>query len=693
MRITSSMYYENLYSTNNNKLNQKLFDVNRQIASGQKIEYAQDDVTTFTETMRLDNEITTLSQTKISTQNGYNVSNQTDEVLNEFETSMNRMHTLLVQAANGANDETSLDAIVKELKGTKKNLQSLANTSINGRFLFSGSAIDTKPIADDGTYNGDNGVLNAFVGSQNTQQYNLSGADMFLGEESSRKREITANVVSDNLIDGGVITTDNTLRDLMGDIDDNKDTVNKDYFYIRGTKSDGSAFKTKLALDDTLKVSDLMTEIGKAYGNTGNLDVVNVTLNANGQIVVQDKQNGSSKLDFHMIGAVDFDDSTSTSKANVDDIDDLNIGESDYAQVKDDTDGSTNHLFVHEFIKSGLQPALGAADKIEGIVYDRAEFSKNGAKLSSNVPQILTATNAFASPSTKISEVADLTQGTAGTLNGTVFNLTGKDIAGNNYSYEVHLDKNDPADSTKNGSYFTPDGGTTKYHIYDMDPAGRKAVDADAMTYQQLMDTVNMAVTNNLPTADTADKYDEAIKNSDLQGKTELSYDGKITFFDQSSSDTKATISLYDSNSDNFLKSASTMTFNANNALTITDPKTDFFKSIDEVITAVSDYKVYPDAKSGTLRNVGIENAIQKMDDLQIHVSRMHATVGSQSNTLNTSLERTQILEVSTKSLRSSVIDTDLAESSLQLTQLNLNYQAMLSTVSKVSKLSLVNYL
>ena len=693
MRVTSSMYYENLYSSNNSKLNQKLFDVNKQIASGQKIQYAQDDVTVFTETMRLDNEVTSLGQIKKSTENGYNVSNQTDEVLNEFETSMNRMHTLLVQAANGTNDAKSLDAIAKELHGIKNNLKSLANTSINGRFLFSGSAIDTKPIADDGTYNGNNSAMNAFVGSQNNQQYNLSGTDMFLGEESSRKREITSNVVNNNLIDTGIITKDNTIRDLMGDIDNDKDTVNKNYFYIRGVKSDGTSFKKKLELDDTAKVSDLLSEIGKAYGNSGNLNVANVTLNSSGQIIVQDKQNGSSKLDFHMVGAVDFDNSTVTSSANVDDVDALNSGESDYSKVKDDTDGSTNHLFVHEFLKSGLQPASGAADKIEGIVYDRTQFTKTGAKLSSNVAQVLKAGNVFASPSTKISEVADLTKGNAGTLDGSVFNLTGKDISGNDYTYEVHLDTNDSTDATKNGSYFTPDGGTTKYHIYDMDPNGRKAVNADEMTYQQLMDTVNMVVTHNLPTADTADKYDEAIKNSDLQGSTDLSYDGKMTFSDKTAGNTQANIALYDSNSDNFLKDASVMAFNSNNALTITDPKTDFFKSIDEMITAVEDNKLYPNATSGILRNVGIENAIQKMDDLQGHVSRMHAKVGSQSNTLNTALERTQILEVSTKSLRSSVIDTDLAESSLKLTQLNLNYQAMLSTVGKVSKLSLVNYL
>jgi flagellar hook-associated protein 3 FlgL len=682
------MYYDSIYGNNNSKLNKELFDVNKQIASGLKIEYAKDDVRTFTETMRLDNEMTTLGQIKKSTQSGYKVANQTDEVMNEFQTSMNRMRTLLVQAANGTNSDTSLDAIADELRGIEKNLKGLANTSINGQFLFAGSAIDTKPISDDGTYHGNDHAMNAFVGSNNKQQYNLSGSDLFLGEELNRKREITANVVSGNLIDStNQLTPDSTIRDLMGDIDDDKNTVNKNYFYIRGSQHDGTAFKKKVELDDTLKISDLMKEIRSAYGDNGKL--VNVSLGSDGEIVVQDKQKGSSKLDFHMVGAVDFDD---TGKANVDDIDELNNGESDYNKVKDDNDGDTNHLFVHEFIKSGFKPAAGAADKIEGIVYDRTQFSKNGAKLSSNVPQVLKEGNAFASPSTKISEVADLSKGTAGTLDGTTFNLTGKNINGDDYTATINFK------STANGgSIFSVDtdgdGVTdTDYKIYDMGNP-RAAVNADDMTYQQLTDVMNMVVTNNLPSDGTADKYDEAVTNSDYQGTTNLSYDGKITFEDQTSGDTKATIALYDQNSDNFTKDASVMTFNANNALTVTDPKTDFFKSIDEMITAVEDHKLYPDAKSGHLRNVGIENAIQKIDDLQDHVFRMHSKVGAQSNTLNTSLERTQILEVSTMSLRSDVIDTDLAESSLRLQQLTTNYQAMLSTVGRISKLSLVNYL
>ena len=108
MRVSSSMYYDNIYGTNTQKLDKELFDVNKQIASQLKIQYAHDDVGVFAETMRLDNEILTLEQSKKSSENGYKMANQTDTILNSFETSLDRMKILLSQSADGAQNEPGL---------------------------------------------------------------------------------------------------------------------------------------------------------------------------------------------------------------------------------------------------------------------------------------------------------------------------------------------------------------------------------------------------------------------------------------------------------------------------------------------------------------------------------------------------------------------------------------------------------
>lgn len=699
MRISNSMYYENLYGKNNDSLNKNLFDVNKQIASGLKIHYAQEDIRAFTETMRLDNEVATLSQSKQSAESGYKVSKQTDIILNEFQTSMDRMKTLLIQSANAGHSAASMDAIALELRGLEGHLKNLANTSINGQYLFSGSAIDTKPISSDGTYMGNNVALESFLGSNIKQQYNLTGAELFLGDELVR-REVSTNVrlysitaqypdFTDLSVQGKeeFISSDSTIRDLMGDLDNNIDTVNaKHHFYIRGASSDGTSFNQKISMRDDEKVDELLNKIGNAYGNTPNLKVVNVTLNHDGEIVVEDKIKGSSKLDFHIVGATDFvNGGTALDAADVTDIGLLDGGQTDFNEIINPTIPPANTLYVREFVRSDFTAANGAPANIDALLYDRTQFSKNGSKLLSNIPQILKDTNANANPLTKISEVADLSKGTAGTLDGTQLTLSGTDVAGTPFNVQI--------DFLSAGSTFSLDGGVTNYEIFDMQTP-RAAVDADEMTYQQLMDVINMVVTNNIPAStNVATDYDDAISDSESSGKTYLSYDGKIVFEDLHATDTKASIAIHDSNSGDFTADAPVMTFNSNNALTIRDPKTDFFKSIDEIIKSVEEHKIYPDASSGSSRSVGVQNAIKMIDDLSEHVSQSHSKVGAQSNALNVSVQRIELLQLNTMSLRSAVIDTDLAEASLKLSQLSLNYEAMLSTVGKISKLSLVNYI
>ncbi|WP_294933021.1 flagellar biosynthesis protein FlgL [Sulfurimonas sp.] len=701
------MYYKSIYSEHNGQLNEALFDVNKQIASGLKIQYAHDDIRTFTETMRLDNEISTLGQIKKSTESALKMSDQTDSVLGEFETSMNRTRTLLLNAANGTNDETSLDAIAQELRSIEDHFKNLANTSINGQYLFSGTAVDVRPIADDGTYMGNEGLLKAFTGSKTSQQYNISGAELFLGEKRLVQREVSTNVVQTNLSAkypdftdstvvgaSALIKSSDTIRDLMGDVDNAVDAgVDKHFFYVSGTRSDGVSFKEKIAMSDDEKISDLLKEIGDLYGNTPEVNVVNVSMNQNGQIVIEDKIKGSSKIDFHMVGATDL---FGGGAADVTNIDDLGAGETNFDSIMLGTSTAANSdLYVKEFIKSSLSSADSVVgNSIEGTIYDRTEFSKDGAKLSSASTQIVRETNAFATASTKLSEVADLSQGTAGTLDGTSFVIEGTDINGTAYSARIDLASAGSTfslDTDLDGVY---DNGT--YNIYDVGTP-RAAVNGDDMTYKQFMDVVNMLTTGNLPATvpGTAAEYDGAIKDADLRGRTFLTHDGKIQFEEINSGNTKASLAIYDANSGNFTAGAdaSVMTFNTNNAITVRDPKTDFFKTLDEVIKSVENYKLYPDASSGDVRNVGIENAIAMMDDLQDHVYRAHSQVGVQTNALDTSIQRTGLLEISAMSLRSSVVDTDLAEASLTLARLNLNYEALLSTAAKVSKLSLVNYL
>lgn len=629
MRVTSNSYYRDI-SANNNKLAEKLFDVNKQISSGQKIQYAYEGTSTFVDTLRLDNEITTLEQVKKSTQSGYKFSTQSDNILSEMTDALDTFKVKLIQASNAANSDTSLDAIAKELRGVQEHLINLSNTSLNGQYLFSGSAVKVKPINADGTYNGNDQVMNAFLGSNVEKQYNIAGSDLFLGEESKIKRSVTTNI-SMNVSPGitPVIGT-NTLGDVTG-------TTNDQNFYVRGTNSDGSSFKNMFTLTSATSIDNFLQSVENQFTPNS----VDVSLNDAGQIVITDRQSGSSKLDFHIVAGDD-------------------------AVPPTDVDAITPSI---SFMKSGLN-ANSVATGAESTIYDRTFFQHDGSNITSNVAQVSKVDNAFATDATKL---ADVFSSLTSTLH-----VEGKRLDGTTFNIDV--DFGSPAAVSGDYAYNVADG------------AGNDTDGAD-MTYRQLMDVVNMAINNETP-ADNDAGYRTALTNANYNSEINLSYDGKLTFRDYNNNPTQADISIYDANSDDFSNTNGAIaTFNTNNALTVRDAKTDFFSRIDEMIVAVEDKKLYADGNQGDQRNVGIENSIQLLDDVHDHLIRQHTQVGANSNALTNAVERTDLLLISTQTLRSEVIDTDLAEASLQLQQLTVNYQAMLSTVGRVSQLSLVNYL
>jgi len=702
VRITSGSYYNNIYGENN-KINQQLFDVNKQISSGLKIQYSHEDPGIFIDTLRLDDEITTLGQVKNSAQNAYKLSTQTDTTIGEIVKTIESMKVKMINAANDVNSDTSLQAIAKELRGLQNHLITLANSSIGGQYLFSGTATSVKPIAADGSYQGNDQNLEAFLGAGFKQKYNISGSQLFLGDETKTNRTVSSNVAQKSLTDlypdimqdttmsrtaakETYISGTSTIRDLMGDTDTDPTTSNSPHFYIQGTKSDGTTFKnhiTTLTMDNN--VEDLLSAIKSEYGS----DQVDVTLNAHGQIEIVDKISGSSKLDFHMVGAVDFDNLNAGDAADisdvalyaatVDEIDNLQSGTTNFETAALTTPG----LFIKEFTKSGFTTPTGTPNTIEGINYDRTNFIKDGSKLLSNVSQVIKADNTSASASTKLLDVSG-----NGTLVGTTLNLQGKNIDGFDYDIQINLAAASSVSGTVNGVPITA------FNIYNAD-ATRTVAGADEVTYQQLLDVVNMTMSGSLPIGNTAAQYDSAITAANSLSSATLDQAGRMVFEDKIYPSTQASIALYDASSLDYSTTAgSALTFNANSALTLRDPKTDLFAQIEEIISAVEQGKKRANGSESTdPRNIGVHNAIQMMDDLSDHVSRLQTEIGSYSQTLQASADRTDLLIISTKTLQSDVIDTDIAESQLKLQQLSLNYQALLSNISKVSKLSLVNYL
>ena len=805
MRITQSMYYQT-QNSNTNSMAQKLFDVNEQISSGSQFQYAYQAPVAFAQTMNLDNEINSFNQVSSSANSGLKFSQQTDSTISSITSTLDQFKTKLIQANSASNSSQSMAALASEMQGIETQLKSLANTSINGQYIFSGSMVNQKPIDNNGNYLGNDQSMTSFLGSNITQAYNITGQQLFLGQDSTAQRMITTNaqnlnqsvlhpeIMTDTSLPANTgtqqyITPTDTIRDLMGASSTSVNNTNsQNHFYITGTNHNGSTFKATINMNDGDSVQSLLDKIGQAYGNTSTNKVVNVSLNSVGQIELQDNVPGSSKLDFHMVGnvdpsgpvtnldnlnsnethVIDFTKSPISSYTNVvgqqqnqftpdsftlnmdmrtssgdlagtgtllksifpSNISSINLGGTDangntpspssftvtststvqdllsaikgsYSGTASDfainmangqinfstATGASNGINIQlSSLDSGGNP-IAALSSNAGITYDNAAFTQSGNKLSSNASQIVKTDNSYATDSTKLADVSGVSPFTA-TGAPQQLKLSGTNTNGN--PVNATIDMKSLADG---GSSFTV-GGTT-YPIYD---AAGNPTDGNNMTYKQLTDAVNMIMSNTLPvTNSSASDYNTAIGQADIQSSASLNNKGQLVFQDNTAATTKASLSLTDANSTTYpttgTTSGSSLQFNSNSALTISDPKTDFFSALDEIIKSVAQGKFTADATTGDLRNTGIQNGIQMIDNIDSHISTLQAQSGVHSQSLQAASDRAQTLTLSAQSMRSSVADTDIAQATLQLNQLQLGYQAIYSTIAKVSQLSLVNYI
>ncbi len=643
MRITNSLFYTNTKNSYQDSL-KKLYDVNAQISSGSKIQNSYEDSSIYVDSMRLDNEISTLSQVKESSSKAGTFADNTDATINQFNDTLIKFKSKLIQAANATNSPTSLEAIANDLEAMRNHLQSIANTSIDGQYLFSGSALDKKPISNDGTYNGNGKSMNSLIGSNTKLAYNIDGKSLFLGSDSDYKKIVSTNVKMYSDTDKTkILKPSDRIEDLMSS-NGGGATQPTAYFYIQGKNSDGSSFKKKIAIDSTNTIENLINNIKDSYSPS---DSVVASLNDYGQIEIKDKNSGRNSLDFAMVGS--YSDET-------------------------DIDSLSN---VVSFIKSDFVHSPDATS--QDVSFDRNYFDINGDTLSSNVSQFDNVNNSYAIGKTKLINASG-----ASTLNNKTLVLKIDDIDGNENN-NIKIDFKD------NGSTFNINDGNGDYNIYAADGSVVKAND---MTYQQLNDVIGMIVSNNLPASNDKNGYDNAIVSSRDDVDVSLDYKGRLQIKDKTNPSTKIKFSMYDNTSDNFSNTdGNSLSFVSNNAIAIDEPSVDMFKDIDKIISSVRDGKFSMDSSKGDPRNPGIENSILRIDHIMDHVTKMHARIGSFSNALQSAGERSDFLSLNVKTIKSQVADVDIAEAYMNFTQISNNYQAMLSTISKINSMSLLNYM
>lgn len=760
MRITDKLNsYNSIRTTQTSTSN--LYKTMNQFASGLKIQNSYEGAGTYITNARLEYEYATLDQIESSAKLADELMKNTDSTMNEMEELITQFKVKVTQAVNATQTPTSRDVIAKELATIRQQIIDLANTSVNGQFLFSGSLTNTKPFDYNGNYYGDAQKMFVVTGDGVKNAYNIPGYDLFFKADNDFKKQITTNVsFTDNRYDlinnpdkTRYLDADDKFKYLIGlnyvsdntssplDPDTDFDLVPMDFpptaLYVQGVRPDGTSFKSVALVEPNDTMQGVLDKIGALYGNTSTSKVVEVTMNKSGQIQITDLKQGNKVLDFHAVAFTpQFEDRDDLKNAfegmanqnppmsgadltnqvlqaalagnNINNI---------TQPVQITIDGQQYQMNLHQtdFIFSKMADSAGApnATDYDAADFDNVYFETKNNQVYGNISQIVQATGAYATDSTRLSEVA------SGALNNTTLNLTINSKAGRTYNVSIDL-------ANSRVSYPDPNnaGQTITFPIMNTNPAtGNTGVvtPTNDITYRQLNDiiglfaadrqqppitTINVGANNQIAAADY-ERYQNAIKESQVLVNVDLDSKGRITVTDRLSTGTNISLSMHDSRASTFPQApqggftttatieegTNPLSFSANNALVIDEPNVDFINDLDLMIEAVREGYVRADSTGANPRNTGMQGALARLEHLNEHIIKQRTIIGADQKAMSDTKTKVATLKVNVQSIQSEVIGVDIAEVYTQLMQQQLNYQAALKATTTLSQLSLLNYM
>ncbi|WP_297447443.1 flagellar hook-associated protein FlgL [uncultured Campylobacter sp.] len=751
MRVTNKLNFTNSIQNTMSGAS-ALNKLDMQLSSGMKIQDSYEDASIYIDNTRLEYELETLKQIKEATSSAKEMTSNSMKALQDMVKLLENFKVKVTQAASDSNSQTSREAIAKELEKIKEQIVQLANTSINGQYLFAGAQLNHKPFDSKGNYFGDKNNVNVVTGAGTESPYNIPGFDLFFKADGDYQKQITTNEsFTDNRYDLSkdpdkkqYLKGDNLWQDLigLGYVKDKNLNIDKDFeqddtrlkfppttLYVQGVKPDGQSFKSAVLVNPTDKMEDVLEKIGNLYGNTATEKVVDVTINDSGQIQIRDLKEGNNKLDFHAVAYTpQFDDKTEMQEIenamqaaqpplSKDDLTNLvmeaAIGNNParpitnlQSPVQITINNQQFEIDLHQtdFINSKMTDTQGNATN--GADYDNTFFEKHGNSVIGNVSQVIQGTNAYATDDTKLSEVM------SGNAMDSTLNLTVNSKGGNTYNVTVNLQNStvsfpDPANPNQ----------TITFPITHTNPTtGNNGVvtPPNEITYRQINDIIGMFASDQVPTQTitpnngqiTNAQYDtlqKLMSDSKSTVNVTMDYRGRISVTDKLSTGTNIGVSLSDSQSGHFPQppynhtasqvAGPDFSFNANNSLVIDEPNVDVIKDLDLMIEAVLSGNMRANADGDNPRNTGMQGALERLDHLSDHINKLNTTMGAYHNNIDNVNTRVTFLGVNVQTLKTKVNDADYTETLMNLMQTQLAYQASMKATTTISQLSLLNYM
>lgn len=201
MRVTQGMLASNSLRNLSNSYTQ-MGKYQDQLATGKKITKPSDDPVVAMKGMYYRSNLSEVEQYKRNLSESYLWMENSEAGVEHVNEALQRVRELTVQGANGTLSESDKQAVAKEIEQIKKDIMTVANTQVAGRYIFNGTNTSQPPVSDVGT---------------GAPQANLNTSDYMV--EVSRGVSLKANINPENVFSQKLFDTLQGIQESLGGTD------------------------------------------------------------------------------------------------------------------------------------------------------------------------------------------------------------------------------------------------------------------------------------------------------------------------------------------------------------------------------------------------------------------------------------------------------------------------------------------
>lgn len=197
MRITQNMLSNNMLRNLSNSY-AKLDQYMDQVSTGKKINRPSDNPVIAMKGINFRSQVNEAEQYMRNTGEVHNWMDNSDAALDKATQTMQKLRELAVQASTGTYDEEERENIKKEAEQLKEHLINIANTQVNGKYIFNGTNTTEPPYDATNGFNANTDPIKIPVAAGTELQANVNGEEVFGNELFDKIDTFIENLGNDN---------------------------------------------------------------------------------------------------------------------------------------------------------------------------------------------------------------------------------------------------------------------------------------------------------------------------------------------------------------------------------------------------------------------------------------------------------------------------------------------------------------